>query len=1572
MFLRLCAKLNFSKRDRRGREKDEEQLGLSPSTKNHDRVVANDDVDVSSTPEAEALSPPRADLWEVAGERSDEKDRMALHGREKRDELSGPPPRTGDVCVVASDDVTPQRANLWEVAGERLDENDRKALGLERPLLITDAIKDVIKSTEEKYREYQEGGLKIRKRDGGHINVRDSAKNIILHALQAQDLVTKLVSFDPTGHASSAWSVVSIGLSIIKNDIERRDEILHAAEYLAGILSYYAIVDNHYRERKVESDRELEDALVEVYIAVLQYAAEVKKAEQESNAARMLKSITALVQQPFKELKRTVEKKEQAVQKWANLTEALDHRRQAESMLDGIDEAVERLKIIQSHTRSLRDREVLSWLSTVSYSDPQNNTQGHRASNTGNWFLDLPEYKEWKITPGKIFWLYGAVGCGKSVLCSTVIQDIEEFCRSDPSKNFAYWYFQFSNDETQKVYNMIRSILRQLMPRTLPSSLVNLWEEHSPRGSKPQQQKFADILDVALESSQGEFFLILDALDECPATGDDGRSSLLQFIEELLEKHESKIHILATSRPEPDIRSRLERYQSVDLETGLGQDVETFVRAQVAHGRLCEWGEGVKKRTLEKLLDIPERRFRWADLQIKRLQESKTEAAFHKALDSIPVTLEDTYKDILERLSLEDREAARTILIWLSFSAVPLDLKTVAAVVSFRFPEDVVTTCTTSLVTVSISDDTVRLAHFSVKEFLVHNETGGYWYQFSVTSGHEAIASRTIDYLLGTTESLTKATAMQQPLLIYAARYWHCHVAELGDLHVKSTGLQEKVDRLFTERDVYFNWVRSYYYYFDWNGTWYRCFEELQSPLSSASGRGLKSTVELLLAKGGDPMRPSLDAWTNNNALLEAAEHGHLEVLHLLLNRVDEIPRRVIERLLRIIRATESDKEKLAMVLDLLWEKDALHDQSRVSRMTIDGELFEEAAKNYKSGQMLISWLLDRKERMGVKITERLLVAALGNQSRSEEIIPLLLNDRDADLRLTPSLMRVFISSRNIDAMSAILKRWVNDVVLDEECLEAFVGVNKDAMELLLQERGEEVQTTQKVLITAARSAKDPQTVRLLLDRRGPRTEINKEVLLAAAENFSKGSAIMDVLLDECGQDTVIDDEIIQEIARNHLEGSRMIKSLLCRQQAGFVVTEPILCTAAENHDREILELLVNNASGSDLSITGQTLRLVARNPNHGRALIEYLFELRGYSLPVSEDTLVSVANVDHSVADDVLTFLLERWPHIPVTDRLFEASSNHPNALSKLLDRRCDRLPIKTMIRRLLSNHHEQGEKVLEMLLDRQLVEVDEWLVETIADKYACLEVAYKRKPDFPVTPNIIVKVARNTTSLRILLDRQKNRLLITEEVIKASFLGSYPDDSIRLLLTRLGPEAVPVTEDILIYAVRSNEDCDESHLEALGLLLEQRRDLNLSAVWEAIWQDPDIEPRTLGRTAEALLQEAKDFTFDVTDEKLERLPSMFWHEPLWPQYFWLYPFDDFIRCCMRHRIPLPTTEAASELIVERASLNTIDIYLEDHPDIAITEKHIEAAKRNSVEDGYRDKLVSLLLSAKSRVPSS
>ncbi|PYI24076.1 hypothetical protein BO99DRAFT_478635 [Aspergillus violaceofuscus CBS 115571] len=1475
------------------------------------------------------------------------------HARKRRDDRPRlPPPSTNDDDRVATEtdtrvscpgkarpDESPRR-NLWEVAGERLDGRHREALELESASSVTKATEGVITTTEQKYREYKAGGLKIRKRDGGEINVRDSAKNIILYALQAQELVKTLASFDPTGHVSSAWSIVSFGLTLLQNDLQRRDDIFEAAEYLARNLAYYAIVDSQYRERPVGTDRGLEDALVEVYTAILQYAAEVKEAEQESKATRVIKSITALIQQPLQDLKKTIESKAQAVQKWTRLMEDLDRRREAESMLDGIDEAVERLKNIQSHARSVQDLEILDWLSTASYSDSQNNAQHHRASNTGDWFLNLPEYKEWKATPGKICWLHGAVGCGKSVLCSTIIQNIEDYCEPDSTRHFAYWYFQFSNDETQKVYNMMRSILRQFMPRTLPASVVKLWEEHRPRGSKPQQQKLAEILDVVLESSRGHFFLILDALDECPAKAGE-RGSLLRFLEELLERHRAKLHIIATSRPEPDIRSRLEQYLCVNLETGLAEDVEAFVRAQVAHGRLCEWDESIKTRTLERLLDIPERRFRWADLQIKRLEESKTKAAFLRALDSIPVTLENTYRDTLERLAPDDRNAARTILIWLCFSAVPLDLKTVADVVSFRFPGDVVTTCTTSLVTLSISDHIVRLAHFSVKEFLVCNETECRWYQFSTLSGHDVIANQTIDSLLETTTPITKTSAMQQPLLIYAAKYWDHHVAELGDLHADSTGLQVKVNRLFTERDTYANWQRLKFSERDY--IWHWSFEDFFPPLLCASEKGLKSTVQMLLATCANPLGSRPDR--RNDALYVAALSGHLDVLRLLICSMDEIPRGLTRRLLESIEATEADKDNLAVILDLLWDKGALHDRSRALRKIIDERIVESAASNLnRSCQMLIDLLLARQEEWGVKITERVVDAALCNIFHGKGIVHSLLNKCDTVIQRTPRWMQKLILAFSNDATVAIARKWVNDIVLDEEFFEWFARGRKDAMELLLQERGTEIQITQKELITAARFAHDPQTVSLLLNSREPGTDVSKEVLLAAAGNILSGNEIMNILLDENGEGTVIDDEIIQIITQNAREGLEMIKTLLRRQQAGFVVTEQAFCNAAERHNREMLELLVHNISGSklDLPITERTLRCVAENDFHGKDLMVYLFDLQGHSLPVSEDTLVSIADVDSATADYVLTFILERWSETPVTDRLLEAAFCLPNAMRLLLDRRSDRLPIEKLIQKIAKDR-VQDVMGLKVLLDRHLVEVNEWLVEMTAGNFYTLRVIHNRNPEFPVTSRIIVTAARDIDAMSIILDRQKNQVVITEEVIKASLVGSHSDQVISLCLTRLGPEAVPITEDILEYAIQNGRT------RSLTLLLGERSDLNLGAVWDAIWQDPDITPSSLAEAADVLFHYAK---FDVSDRMLERLPSEC--------------FDNFIRSCMQYRVPLPTTEAAFELIVERSDLNTVDIFLEDHPDFPITERHFEAAERNSRRYIDKDGLL-LLLSTKS-----
>jgi hypothetical protein len=53
---------------------------------------------------------------------------------------------------------------------------------------------------EGKYTEYRKKGLSIRKQDGNEVKVCDMAQNILTAALNVKEVITTIVSFDPTGH----------------------------------------------------------------------------------------------------------------------------------------------------------------------------------------------------------------------------------------------------------------------------------------------------------------------------------------------------------------------------------------------------------------------------------------------------------------------------------------------------------------------------------------------------------------------------------------------------------------------------------------------------------------------------------------------------------------------------------------------------------------------------------------------------------------------------------------------------------------------------------------------------------------------------------------------------------------------------------------------------------------------------------------------------------------------------------------------------------------------------------------------------------------------------------------------------------------------------------------------------------------------------------------------------------------------------------------------------------------------------------------------------------------------------
>ncbi|KAF9892568.1 hypothetical protein FE257_000970 [Aspergillus nanangensis] len=779
---------------------------------------------------------------------------------------------------TSSTDVTrekPGPRDLWKEAYEGLDPGCKKYVSRDDSS-ATDAINGVIEQTTARYEEWRKGGLRIPRKDGDEINLRDSAEKIISAAMKAKNLISTFVSFDPTGHASSAWTIV-------QNTLDRRDAIFTASGYLAETLAYYALIDANYRNQGVGSDHNLDQALLQVYSAILLFSAEVKKAQDENAASRAAQSVFALTEQPLSQLKEAINKQSAVAEKWASLAANLGDRKVAAAHLATI-------KSVESKVLTAEEESQIAWVSTAPFSSRQRELQKKRTRYTGNWLLESKDYLEWKYNPGSLLWLPGISGCGKSVLCSTVIRDIEEECQSDDAKYLAYWYFQFGDEKTQSVDSMTRSLIRQLSRSPLLPSVIKIWNEHHLKGSQPDSQAISILLDDVVSSIPGNVYLIFDALDECPVNAySKERRSLLSLLTGLLERHRNKIHILATSRAEQDIKEELEVFSKIDLEARLADDVKSFVKTSIAEAPLKKFNENIKGLIQEKLLSSKERRFRWAELQIAEIEKCHREKDVVAALNAIPQTLEASYLKILNALGPRDAPLARDILMAICTSSIALDLEAVAAIVGLDFPESILEICTTSLV--SEFDGIIRVAHFSVQEFLIVDENNEHHHdcQFSTMDGHRFLATRTVDCLLEQqTVHLSRKELDEVPFFKYAAKHWHTHMALLTDSDPARSGLQAKIDRLFTEHNIYINWAPYWVdeLYF-WNEKDMGLVEKCQRPIQMASKLGLAQTVEELMNQGADA--DDVNRGNGQRALQVASHQGHGKTVQILLDRGADI-----------------------------------------------------------------------------------------------------------------------------------------------------------------------------------------------------------------------------------------------------------------------------------------------------------------------------------------------------------------------------------------------------------------------------------------------------------------------------------------------------------------------------------------------------------------------------------------------------------------------------------------------------------------------------------------------------------
>jgi hypothetical protein len=241
-----------------------------------------------------------------------------------------------------------------------------------------------------------------------------------------------------------------------------------------------------------------------------------------------------------------------------------------------------------------RQESIERWLLPPDPSTNYNKAIQQRQEGTGLWFLQSDVYAYWKKQRNSILWLHGIPGCGKTILSSTIIEDLTTL----PSPAVLYFFFDFSDFHKQTLDNMIRSLINQLYHKhdNTWRFVDSLYSSCEDGHRQPRSESLCQIFLKMIDSLE-QIYIVLDALDECRTRIGSHNEGLLSWMEGLMGLKQRNVHLLVTSRPEQDIQSKLSDIVSkenvIALQSDLiTSDINKYIHARVRKGNsLKRWRE---------------------------------------------------------------------------------------------------------------------------------------------------------------------------------------------------------------------------------------------------------------------------------------------------------------------------------------------------------------------------------------------------------------------------------------------------------------------------------------------------------------------------------------------------------------------------------------------------------------------------------------------------------------------------------------------------------------------------------------------------------------------------------------------------------------------------------------------------------------------------------------------------------------------------------------------------------------------------------------------------------------------
>ncbi|KAJ5639244.1 uncharacterized protein N7484_007106 [Penicillium longicatenatum] len=376
----------------------------------------------------------------------------------------------------------------------------------------------------------------------------------------------------------------------------------------------------------------------------------------------------------------------------------------------------------------------LEFCSTYDYMAPWK--QARRLGNT-TLFYQCPQYIDWRERASSCsLVLTGRLGSGKSVLLANIVDDLNLNTQGQ-NTTVAFFFSRHDLPDSLKPRNIIGSIARQLL-----WSIPGMADKVSNFDFKGEPDEFNTIrrLIETCVPPDLKAYLVIDGLDEFE-TAD--RQVVIQELRWLQQR--ISLLLCASVRKEPrdlyGIDLAWERLESAEIAAipDNASDIEVFIETElelcIRSGKLTIGNPLLILEIQDALLKGSQGMFLWVALQIDNLCTMCTDEAIRQALVDLPRTLSETFDRILRRF---DSNVARThqrsilqIIVAARHPLKPGELREALSVEPgdptwnpSKLVNDIfgILTCCGGLLTIDEEENTVRLVHSSVRQYLIGSE----------------------------------------------------------------------------------------------------------------------------------------------------------------------------------------------------------------------------------------------------------------------------------------------------------------------------------------------------------------------------------------------------------------------------------------------------------------------------------------------------------------------------------------------------------------------------------------------------------------------------------------------------------------------------------------------------------------------------------------------------------------------------------------------------------------------------------------------------------------------------------